>query len=687
MQLSEIVELIRKREYCRAKTELMEILKTGSEEEIAKSYYYLGYINTCYDYKERSDVQATRFLRYNLNSAYPVSHAYVLFARHEQDKNIAVNYLQKGTQTFPSNPQLYNALLRYSQDKDGVVQRISDVGFTDPELLGSVISHLVATNQWDKISQFAIRLENNNALDTKETAYLDLIRGYTLLFAPDADLTQTISIFEKVISEDTDNRFAYAHYMGIIYAYIQSNNLQKATEYFDRFPLTNAIHDLDDRPMALGIEINFEQQYGVIFAAVINMYQADPLRKAKAEVLRSLYRYSPSVMFDVCRYQKKDAAILTRFLKSEFIPEVAAALYCMRCHFQQFKEAYEVLWMLLRQGVDLEQYDIYLSEITEHVTDAELLDIANITLSYIKDDDYGAYTLYDSIFCELIKALHKAEKYDTIRQITQCFSVEQLANCKCAFECAFALGKADDSRTIKIYDSIISKNPSNTSAINNIGVQYERRGDLYRALECYKTALHRQPEEQIYQNNFKRINDLIRTQLSGEISKICKGISIKNLETIGYTTELCQKILAVQDEDMRRIILRDLRECAIAIVAGQDKMSTIMCGSIMEAVLMQKLTELGIAKYDISEISHSKHATNYPLIDMGLNELLFVADKEKLLDKNSYHLGHYIRDYRNVVHPAKEKRSKEEITHSNVLTMWSVLKRLVDELYPKSRIL
>ena len=61
--------------------------------------------------------------------------------------------------------------------------------------------------------------------------------------------------------------------------------------------------------------------------------------------------------------------------------------------------------------------------------------------------------------------------------------------------------------------------------------------------------------------------------------------------------------------------------------------------------------------------------------------MLYVADKEGLLDKNSYHLGHYVRNYRNVVHPAKEKRMTEGISHENVLIMWTVLRRLIFKLY------
>lgn len=105
-----------------------------------------------------------------------------------------------------------------------------------------------------------------------------------------------------------------------------------------------------------------------------------------------------------------------------------------------------------------------------------------------------------------------------------------------------------------------------------------------------------------------------------------------------------------------------------------------MCGSIIEALLMYKISECDISKYDISEISKKKNAKNYDVSDMGLNELLFVAHKEKLINTSSFRLAHYVRDYRNIIYPAKEKRIKEAVNHENVLTMWSVLKRILNEL-------
>lgn len=201
-------------------------------------------------------------------------------------------------------------------------------------------------------------------------------------------------------------------------------------------------------------------------------------------------------------------------------------------------------------------------------------------------------------------------------------------------------------------------------------------------INLYAAAHEIDSEEQIYKRNLERAEKLLYEANCKEISNISESITMDELGEIGYTTELCRQILSIQDPELKNIILRDVKECAIAIVARQDKMATIMCGSIIEALLMNKISEMGIDRYDIPGDGENKDRRR--LREMTLNDLLLVAEKENILQKNSFHLGHYIRDYRNVVHPAKELRMKEEISHENVLTMWSVLKRILKELYPIS---
>lgn len=285
------------------------------------------------------------------------------------------------------------------------------------------------------------------------------------------------------------------------------------------------------------------------------------------------------------------------------------------------------------------------------------------------------------VFSELIDHLHDLGWYDKIRTIAKHLSNDAIFESSCIFECAYAFGKVEDSRATELYEELIKREPENSSAINNLGVQYRNQGELYKALSCYEKANALSPKDDLYQNNLQSTKEAIQRQRETEIFEVAELISIDTLEDIGYTTDLCKKVLKIADPDMRDIIQRDLRECAIAVVARQNKLATIMCGSIVEALLMQLIIERGFLKYDISAISGSKKASSYPISEMGLNELLYVADKEKILNKNSYHLGHYIRDYRNIVHPAKEVRMKENVSHENVTTMWSVLCRLIGDLF------
>ena len=430
----------------------------------------------------------------------------------------------------------------------------------------------------------------------------------------------------------------------------------------------------------LGININFESIYCTIFKKITNFFNKDLLRKNKAKVLYSMYLYYPSEIYDIYRYKKSDALILSKYLKLNFNKKVATVLFNMRCHFGQFKEAYEILWDFLKNYENPNDSDIYISQIFDHVLEDDLLCIASYTIDCFQKEEFNEKMFVESIFSEMIIRMHSLNLFEHIRNISQFILISDILDSECAFECAFAYGKDNHFRSIEIYEGIIKREPNNTSCINNLGVQYEHRGNLYDALDCYEKANTLHPSEPIYNNNLKRINKLIQDELELDVSHIIDIVSIDSLEEIGYTIGFCKKIYSINDKIMRDILLRDLKECAFAIVAQQDKLASIMCGSIIEALLMYKIVENNISKYDISEISKKKNAVNYNVNDMGLNELLFVAHKEKLINTNSYHLAHYVKDYRNIVHPAKEKRIKEKINHENVLMMWSVLKRILNEL-------
>ena len=680
---TEIIKAISEKEYETAQTALLPLSQGDNAETAAKADYLLGYINTRYDYPQRKAPLARRYLRNNLNSDFPQPLASVLYAKVETDSNIAINYLNKGLVSFPNTPEIYVELMRLVPDKECVINRIDNSGLTNPHLLGCVVNHLISSNQWSQISPYVFRIQNNNSLQEYEEMYLNLINAYAYLFGEETDYSKARSILEEVISKDIDNLFSYAHYIGVIYALIKLGDLTQATKYFDRLPVNNSICDLDDGPQPLDIYINFEQVYQVAFQTISEAFAQDAVRKTKANVLYVLYLFYPSLMCDIHRYKKSDALLLTRYVKSNFNANVAAALFNMRCHFNQYMDAYDAYWQFLRHYEDPERCDVYISQILDNVSGAELTAIADLTVKYLQEDEFESSRYISYVFSPLVRKLHEDKQYANIPAIADYSSIEQILLSKCAFECAYAYANTENERAVALYEGIVAKDPANSSAINNLGVRYENKGELYKALDCYEKACGLNPTENLYLNNLRRIQSLITQQRKENLCNVAKRLTITGYEEIGYSVPLCQKILTITDKDMRDILFRDLRECAIAVVAGQDKMATIMCGSIIEAILMNKIMEHGITRYDISEISGKNGASNAVVSTMGLNELLYVAGKEKILNTNSYHLGHYIRDYRNVVHPAKEIRMKEEVTHENVLTMWSVLLRIITELFSK----
>ena len=623
---TQIHELIKEKKYEDARAALEPLSTGGNAKDAAYAGYLLGYINTCRDNADAKEYLARRYLRENIQGDYPHPYAYVVYSRLIDDKNVALNHLNKGLERFPTDVRIIAELFSKSPDKDAVVTLVKDREIDNPWILGSAISYLISTNQWGKTKYYVSMIRKNQDNQPEDLLHLDLVDAYALLFDDFPECEAALEILARIISEDTDNALAYSHYLGAIYAAIELGDIAKATTLFDRLPVNNSIRDFDDGPQPWDIEIVFEVMYKRIFDGLSKLYAQDSRRKTKAAALYALYLHYPSDMFGVCRYKKSDAAALTRYLKIEFNKEVAEALYDMRCHFGQLKEAYEVLWLFLCEFENPEKNSVFFSDILEYADNECLEQIVEQTIKHLEDDSFKTDDFVQCIFSELICRLHELGWYSRIRMIAEHLSNAAIFESKCIFQCAYAFGEVENERATALYEELVRREPGNSSAINNLGVWYQNQGELFKALECYEKAQALSPKEDLYQKNLQKTRDAIQRQREKTISEVAESISIDSLEEIGYTTDLCKKVLRIGDPEMRSIIQRDLLECAIAVVARQDKLATIMCGSIVEALLMQRIVERGLSKYDITAISKSKRASSYPMSEMGLNELLYVAD-------------------------------------------------------------
>lgn len=99
-----------------------------------------------------------------------------------------------------------------------------------------------------------------------------------------------------------------------------------------------------------------------------------------------------------------------------------------------------------------------------------------------------------------------------------------------------------------------------------------------------------------------------------------------------------------------------------------------MCGSIIEAVLLDKIAEQGITTYTCADVKTRN------IIRMNLDELLFVAFHEKLVGEELYHLAHGLRGYRNLIHPGVEQRRAVAVSESNAKLSWDITRKMLLEI-------
>lgn len=108
----------------------------------------------------------------------------------------------------------------------------------------------------------------------------------------------------------------------------------------------------------------------------------------------------------------------------------------------------------------------------------------------------------------------------------------------------------------------------------------------------------------------------------------------------------------ISSGDLRQICERDYEEIQRVQIAGAHKATVVMSGSLTEAVLLNALLS------DEPKAKASSKSASKPLEKWDLHELLEVAIDIGLVNPGASVLVKAIKDYRNLIHPGKEVRSK-----------------------------
>ncbi len=161
---------------------------------------------------------------------------------------------------------------------------------------------------------------------------------------------------------------------------------------------------------------------------------------------------------------------------------------------------------------------------------------------------------------------------------------------------------------------------------------------------------------------------------SEAILGVATGITPEALGAIGYTSDIINALKKISSVELQSILKRDLREATLSLLAKCFKTTLILCGSVTEAILLDRILAKNLKTYEM------QNGRSMSVDKMALDDLLYVARAEKIIDEQTYHLAHAVRGFRNLIHPGVEQRKAAiGVSEENARIAWNILRKLILE--------
>jgi len=147
------------------------------------------------------------------------------------------------------------------------------------------------------------------------------------------------------------------------------------------------------------------------------------------------------------------------------------------------------------------------------------------------------------------------------------------------------------------------------------------------------------------------------------------------------TSALIERDFAfVTDGELRAICQRDYEEVQRVEIAGAHKATIVLCGSLTEALLLE------VIQIEEAKARASSKAPKRPLERWDLHDLLEVAIDLGLINPGAAVLAKGIKDYRNLIHPGKEVRTKFHVGPEEAAISRQFLELVIRDLAATQRI-
>lgn len=139
----------------------------------------------------------------------------------------------------------------------------------------------------------------------------------------------------------------------------------------------------------------------------------------------------------------------------------------------------------------------------------------------------------------------------------------------------------------------------------------------------------------------------------------------------------------VSDITMQAILTERWRECGNCIAANAPLAATVMMGGLLEGLLLARVhretdkTKIFVA---VSSPKDKANGKALPLKEWTLKNYIEVAHELKWISQPARDLGTVLRDYRNYIHPEKQRAHGLSFRPEDVAMFWEVAKGICRQL-------
>jgi hypothetical protein len=144
----------------------------------------------------------------------------------------------------------------------------------------------------------------------------------------------------------------------------------------------------------------------------------------------------------------------------------------------------------------------------------------------------------------------------------------------------------------------------------------------------------------------------------------------------------------VGDDVMRKLLHRRWDECQKCVAAQAHLASIVMMGGRLEAMFVARANKMANKSHLVKAAAAPKDPKTNKVMDIRdwtLRPYIDVGHELGWITKSAKDVAGVLSEYRNYVHPEKERRHNVELPGQDTVMLWGVTKSLVQQLLASAR--